>query len=286
MTIRIACLAALFTCAACAAVKPDLDGAQPGRWTMDMNAARKVAAEKKLPLLLNFTGSDWCGWCKLMDKEVFGKPAWADFAGKNLLLVWLDFPNDKALVPERYVARNQALAKAFGVEGYPSYILLDDDGQTELGRLGASRETTPESFIAEIGELTQARAAAVEALLKTLPEETAKAYRETARTLADAKEALAAARAAFDKASAELGGQIEQREKRLAEIRLDARLAKLPAKAAATYREKQARYEAVEAEIKAWLQTEPERNEANGRKFNAWRDEMSALKKDLRDLLK
>ncbi len=286
MNLRIACATALFACAACAAEKPDLDGAQPGRWTMDFDAAKKTAAEKKLPLLLNFTGSDWCGWCKLMDKEVFAKPAWASYAKENLLLVWIDFPTDKSLVPEKYVARNQELQKVFGVEGYPAYILLDDDGKTELGRLGASRETTAESFIAEIGEVTQARAAAVEALLKTLPEKAAQEYRETAKALAEAKQTLATAQTAFEKTSAELGGQIAKQEKRLVDIRLDARLAKLPAKEAATYREKKTRFDTVETELKAWLETQPENNAANMKKFTAWREEMAALEKEMRGLLK
>ncbi len=286
MNLRIACVTALFACAACGAEKPAVDGAQPGRWTMDFDAAKKTAAEKKLPLLLNFTGSDWCGWCKLMDKEVFAKTAWAGYAKENLLLVWIDFPNDKSLVPQKYVARNQELQKVFGVEGFPAYILLDDDGKTELGRLGASRETTAESFIAEINELAQARAAAVESLLKSLPEKTAQEYRETAKALAQAQQALAAAQAVYEKASTELGGQIAKQEKRLADIRLDARLAKLPAKEAATYREKKTRYEAVETELKAWLETGPERNEANTKKFTAWREQMEQLEKEMRGLLK
>jgi thiol:disulfide interchange protein len=163
MNVRIACLAVLVAGSVCAAEKPDIDGAQPGRWTMDFDAAKRVAAEKKLPVLLNFTGSDWCGWCKLMDKEVFSKPSWTAYATNTLMLVWIDFPQDAALVPEKYVSRNSALDQAFGVEGkLPTYILLDDDGQTELGRLAAAPETTAASFIVEINKLLQRRASEIE----------------------------------------------------------------------------------------------------------------------------
>lgn len=286
MNLRIACFAALSACAVCAADKPAVDGAQPGRWTMDLDAAKKVAVEKRLPLLLNFTGSDWCGWCKLMDKEVFSKPAWDAYTKDNLLLVWVDFPNDKSLVPEKYVARNTALSEAFGVEGYPTYILLDDDGKTKLGQLGASRETTAESFIAEINEVTQARAAAIEALLKTLPAPTVQEYRDTAKALADAQQKLAAAKAEFEKKSEALGDQIGKQEKRLSDIRLDARLAKLAPKDAAGYREKKERYEKVEADLNAWLEAQPEKNDANMKKFTAWREEMTAIEKEMRALLK
>ena len=77
------------------------EGAKVGHWTMDFDAAKKMAAEKNLPLMLNFTGSDWCGWCKLMDKNVFAEKEWQDYAGENALLVTLDFPKDKSIVPEK-----------------------------------------------------------------------------------------------------------------------------------------------------------------------------------------
>ena len=59
------------------------DGAQAGRWTMDYQAAKKYAKDNKKFLFINFTGSDWCGWCKLMDKAVFSDPAWEDFSKKE-----------------------------------------------------------------------------------------------------------------------------------------------------------------------------------------------------------
>ena len=74
-------------------------GAELGKWTMDFDAAKTLAAEKEVPILINFTGSDWCGWCKLMDREVFSKAEWQQYAAESLVLVWIDFPRDKALVP-------------------------------------------------------------------------------------------------------------------------------------------------------------------------------------------
>jgi thioredoxin-related protein len=286
MNVRIACLAVLVAGSVCAAEKPALDGAQPGRWTMDFDAAKQVAAEKKLPVLLNFTGSDWCGWCKLMDKEVFSKPSWTGYATNTLMLVWIDFPQKAALVPEKYVSRNTALDLAFGVEGkLPTFILLDDDGQTELGRLAATPETTSDSFIAELNKLLQMRASVIDAWLKTLPPETAREYRDTAKALAAAKKEFAALQLDFKNKSATLGGQITQQEGRLATIRLDTRIAKLPEADAADYREKQARRAEAEAELIVWMKTRPEKNAANTRKYNAWRDEITQLDKDMQALL-
>jgi hypothetical protein len=59
-----------------------------------------------------------------------------------------------------FVARNEALSRQFGVEGYPTYILLAADGSTRLGQLGASRNATPEAFIADIRKLTEKAPAA------------------------------------------------------------------------------------------------------------------------------
>jgi thiol:disulfide interchange protein len=125
------------------AAAPATKGAKVGEWTMDFEAAKTLAKEKNLPILINFTGSDWCGWCQLMDRNVFAKPEWETYARKDLVLVFIDFPQDKAL------------SKQFGVRGYPTYILLASDGATRLGQLGASRNATPEAFIADIRKLTE-----------------------------------------------------------------------------------------------------------------------------------
>ena len=153
--IRSNCLAAAFLIA-CSVTQPSWasevakDGAEVGKWTMDFDAAAKLAAEKKLPMLLNFTGSDWCGWCKLMDESVYAKKEWQDYAAANLILVTIDFPQDEKLVPEKYAARNGRLQEQFKVEGYPTYVLLDVDAKTEIGRLGAGQDKTPKIFIAEV----------------------------------------------------------------------------------------------------------------------------------------
>jgi len=159
------CCAALLLAAGCSVTndtitttKPDTEGAKPGVWTQDFDAAKKAAVEKGLPLFINFTGSDWCGWCILMDDQVFSKPAWEEYAQENLMLVYINFPQDKSLVPEKYVARNEELAKSFGVQGFPTYIILDSDAETALGQLGASRNATPESFIAQVKAITGKRA--------------------------------------------------------------------------------------------------------------------------------
>jgi thioredoxin-related protein len=268
-----------------AAEKPAADGALPGQWTMDFDAALNVAAAKKLPLLLNFTGSDWCGWCKLMDKSVFSQEAWQTYAKANLMLVWIDFPNDKSLVPEKYVARNKALSERFAVQGYPSYIILDDDGKRLLGQLGADRESTPEIFIAKLKELFQDRAAEVDALLASMPEKSAQDFRSSVQKRDTARAELKALETAYEKRSAELTKLIAEQEKHLKTLREQAQMAKLPPATAASYQAKKTRHEALTAEIDAWIATEPPKNEENQKKYSAWRSELASLEKEMRQLL-
>jgi len=172
-----------------AADKVEIDGASVGVWTMDFDAAVKLAGEKKLPLILNFTGSDWCGWCKLMDKNVFAEEAWKTYAKENVLLVTLDFPQDKSVVPEKYVARNKALQEKFGVRGYPTYVVLDNDGDTKLGQLGAGRDKTPSSFIEEFKGVVRMSAGAIDAYAKANPDK-ADAYKAAIADFQNAKKEL------------------------------------------------------------------------------------------------
>lgn len=164
-----------------------ISGAVPGEWTMDLDAAKALAAETGLPLLLNFTGSDWCGWCRLMDRQVFSQEAWKTYAKEKFLLVWLDFPQNKALVPEAFAERNNRLLQEYEIGGFPTYILLDPDGQTRLGQAGASRDVNPERFIAALEDVLRASDKAIAALKETLTDEQktaldeAKADRDLAR---------------------------------------------------------------------------------------------------------
>jgi thioredoxin-related protein len=138
-----------------------IDGVVPGKFTQDYDAAIAYAEEKKLPIFLVFTGSDWCGWCKIMDKNVFGKPEWSTYATGKLVMVWLDYPKDKSKVPEKYRERNDKLRDKFAVSGYPTYLIQDWDGRT-IGKLGSGRDKTPASFSAEVEKLLMNTGANIE----------------------------------------------------------------------------------------------------------------------------
>ena len=86
-------------------------------------------------MLLDFTGSDWCGWCMKLSKDIFSQPEFKEFAAKNLVLVEVDFPARKPLADE-VKARNSALAAKFGVEGFPTLVLVDASGKEVARHVG------------------------------------------------------------------------------------------------------------------------------------------------------
>ena len=103
-------------------------------WLTDVAEAKKQAAERHVPILADFSGSDWCGWCKKLDKEVFSQEAFQNFAQTNLVLLLVDFPRSKPQ-PPRLIAQNEELQRRFRVEGFPTVLLLDADGK-EFARTG------------------------------------------------------------------------------------------------------------------------------------------------------
>lgn len=147
-----ACLSLLAVCLAFGKEDVDRKGAVPGRWTHDYDAAAKVAKEQGLPLMLKFTGSDWCGWCMLMEKQVFGQKDFAQWAEGRVLLVTIDQPRDPSVVPAEFKARNSMMMAQYGIRGVPTYVVLDSEGK-EIGRLGASRDASVASFSKDFEKL-------------------------------------------------------------------------------------------------------------------------------------
>jgi thioredoxin-related protein len=97
-------------------------------WQTDFEAAKaKAKAEKKL-LLVDFTGSDWCVWCKKLRSEVFDKEEFQTAAPKKFVLVELDFPAGKKL-PDELKAQNEKLRSEYKIHGYPTVLLLDAEGK-------------------------------------------------------------------------------------------------------------------------------------------------------------
>jgi len=104
-------------------------------WLHDFEAAKKQAKQENKAIFINFTGSDWCGWCIKLEKEVFQKKEFKDFAKENLVLMEVDFPEKKKQSAE-VRAQNKKLDKEFKIEGYPTLFLLDTEGKKLTDDIG------------------------------------------------------------------------------------------------------------------------------------------------------
>ena len=104
------------------------------KWLDNFEKAKAEAKAQKLPILADFTGSDWCPWCMKLDEEVFSKKEFTDYASKSLILLKVDFPETIKLQPG-VVKQNKNLAETFDVDAFPTVLMLDSDGKL-LGRTG------------------------------------------------------------------------------------------------------------------------------------------------------
>jgi thiol-disulfide isomerase/thioredoxin len=123
----------------------------PINWESDFNNAKKNAKEKNELILLNFSGSDWCGPCIITRRDYLENPSFADMANENLILVNADFPRKKKNIgtPEQ-VKRNEELAEIYNKEGsFPLTLLLDANGKV-LKSWHGKPEMTPDEWTAEI----------------------------------------------------------------------------------------------------------------------------------------
>ena len=120
-------------------------------WLTDYKKAQQEAKAGNKFLLLDFTGSDWCGWCKKFDREVLLQPEFKDFARDNLVIVELDFPRGKPQTPE-LKKQNRELAQQYEIVGFPTIVVLSADGQ-KLWRYDGYFPDGPTAFIAQLQKL-------------------------------------------------------------------------------------------------------------------------------------
>lgn len=123
----------------------------PIQWEPNFDTAKKTAKEKHELILLNFSGSDWCGPCIMLRKNYLETDAFANFSENKLVLVNADFPRKKKNIgtPEQ-VKRNDALAEKYNKEGvFPLTLILNSDGKV-LKSWQGKPEGSVEKWIAEI----------------------------------------------------------------------------------------------------------------------------------------
>lgn len=107
-------------------------------WTTDLDAAKAKAATEGKSVLIDFTGSDWCGYCIKLKKEVFDTPEFEALAKDDFLFVEIDLPNNVNRVGQELYAKNQALCKQYMISGFPTIMIMSPEGYIIGGFVGGS----------------------------------------------------------------------------------------------------------------------------------------------------
>ncbi len=165
-------------------------------WTDHFEQAKAKAAAEDKDLLVDFTGSDWCGWCIRLDKEVFQKEVFKTEAPKAFVLVALDYPRDKTKVSEETTQQNTKLKNEYAIRGYPTIYLMDEAGRpyartgyqaggadaymTHLAELKKKHQARDEHFAAaKTAKTDLAKAEAVDKALESMGIELANQFYKT-----------------------------------------------------------------------------------------------------------
>src|SRR5262249_32187398 len=138
-------------------------------WNPDLEAAKAQASRQKKDLFVYFTGSDWCGWCLLVRKNVFGQDAFVEYVPRHFGLVELDFPQYKAR-PKNYAA-NRELLQRWGLKGFPSLILADAQGRPYANLRDGKVRDNAAAYVTRMEELRKVGVARDELLAQAFTRE-------------------------------------------------------------------------------------------------------------------
>jgi thioredoxin-related protein len=126
-------------------------------WMGDFDSAKTEAAKEHKLILINFSGSDWCGPCIRLRKEILESATFENYAADHLVLVRADFPRQKKNQPAKdQIKRNEALADKYNADGkFPYTLLVDESGKVLKAWDGFPNET-PDQFVSDINSFAGA----------------------------------------------------------------------------------------------------------------------------------
>ena len=127
-------------------------------WLVNLDEAYELSQKTGKPIMANFTGSDWCVWCKRLTAAVFVKDEFKNWADDNVILLELDFPRRKQL-PQNIKQQNAGLQRALQVRGYPTVWVfnLEKDSATNRYNINALGKTgykpSVKEFTSEVDQM-------------------------------------------------------------------------------------------------------------------------------------
>jgi thiol-disulfide isomerase/thioredoxin len=117
----------------------------PAVWETDFGAAMDQARDRQCHILILYTGSDWCPWCKKMDAEVYSQPEFARYSREKFVLLKLDYPQH-SFQSDALKTQNAEMLDRYKVDGYPDVVVVDAKGKL-LTKLEGYQEGGPSHFI-------------------------------------------------------------------------------------------------------------------------------------------
>ena len=133
----------------------------PNGWGEDFAAAQKTAEKENKLILLAFSGSDWCGWCVKMDKEVYSDKKFIKKAKEKFVLVMIDSPRNKEILTKLAQRQNPTLTAKYSVRGFPCSVVVKPNGD-EVKRFGGYQRGGPDAFLAMLDEVAKSQGAGTE----------------------------------------------------------------------------------------------------------------------------
>jgi protein disulfide-isomerase len=160
-----AIVAALCAAVAVSSYAVKVSKSVPKGWSEDFAAAQKTAEKEKKLILLAFSGSDWCGWCVKMDKEVYSDKKFIQKAKDKFVLVMIDTPQNKDILTKLAQRQNPTLVSKYSIRGFPCSIVVKPNGD-EVKRFGGYQRGGPEAFLEKLDEVAKAEGVSAEQVSK------------------------------------------------------------------------------------------------------------------------
>ena len=155
-------VAAMCMAAAVSSYAAKVSKSVPKGWSEDFAAAQQTAQKENKLILLAFSGSDWCGWCVKMDKEVYSDKKFINKAKEKFVLVMIDTPRNKEILTKLAQRQNPKLTAKYSVRGFPCSVVVKPNGE-EVKRFGGYQKGGPEAFLEKLNEVAKSQQASAPA---------------------------------------------------------------------------------------------------------------------------
>jgi thioredoxin-related protein len=237
-------------------------GAQVGVWTTDYEAALKLAKEKKIPVILNFTGSDWCKYCKLLIRDVFSQKEWQDWVADKFILVYIDFPRNLELISEELLKQNSTLREKFAVEAFPTLLVLEDDG-LPLGMVEMRDDNSVLTVRRNLKAIMRRRKSVIQEMISSLPEEKRIETQGFYDKLNSDQQKMSEMAKKYEEDMRKLEANLRELSEKTEAAILEHLLSQRTPEQQQQYAEGKKKMDELQQQLQTWLNNEPEQSQQN-----------------------